>query len=72
MDQIFGIKHNDSPSHERTSMWENKRKFLCTHCKMHGHNIEQCSKLHPKILSNKGKEIVLHNAREIRGGKENS
>ena len=37
---------------------------------MHGHNIERCLKLHSKIISNKGKEFVLHNPREIRGGKE--
>jgi len=70
MNQILGINHNDSLSHERTSMSTNKRKFFYTHCKLHGHDIERCWKLHLELRSKKGKEILLHNARETSGGKE--
>ena len=70
MDKILGIKHNDSPLYERNSLSANKRKLFCTHCKMHGHGNERCWKLHPKLRSKKGKEIVKQNAREERGGKE--
>ena len=72
LDHIIGIKHNDSPSHERTSLSERKRKFFCTHCKMHGNETERCWKLHPELRSKKGKDLVQPNAREERGGKEDS
>ena len=39
---------------------------------MHGHDTERCWKLHPELRSKKGKEIMLHNAREKIGGKEDS
>ena len=72
MDHILGIKHDEYPSHLRNSLSTSKRKFYCTHCEMHGHGNERCWKLHPKLHSKKGKEIVQPNAREARGGKEDS
>jgi len=63
MYQILGIKDNDSPLHERTYLSARKRKFICTHWKMHGHGTKQCWKLHPKLHSKKGKDILQHSAR---------
>ena len=40
MNQNLGIKYNEFLSHDRTSMLANKKKFLCAHCKVHGHDIE--------------------------------
>jgi len=71
MNQILGIEHNDFLSDERTSMSTNK-KFFCPHCKVHGHDTEQCWKLYLELRSKKGKEIMLHNASETKGGKEDS
>ena len=55
MDQITGIKHDESPSPLRTSLSLSKRKYFCTHYKMHGHGNDRCWKLHLEICSMKGK-----------------
>jgi len=40
MDQILGIKDNDSPLHERTPLSTRKRKLFSTHCNMPRHGNE--------------------------------
>ena len=59
-------------SHEITCMSTNKKKSFCAHCKVHGHGTARYWKLHPELRSKKGKEIMLHNAKEKKGGKEDS
>lgn len=56
--QILGTKHNDFLSHERTSMLANRKNFLGSHCKVHGHYTKRCWKLHLELCSKKGKEIM--------------
>ena len=72
MDHIVGIKHDESPSHLRTSLSASKIKYFCTHFKMHRHGNERCWKLHPKLHPKKDKEVMQTNVREARRCKEDS